>query len=534
MNFSEASRVRIPLAEVEIAMTEDANACAVGYAAVMRSANHACKFSVLTLFLFYHNHQAWWVIVTTPLLNGIWVVFRACMGHLALPSKGGRGVLNDHLIESYENHDLIASFVQRDRVNDRFAASAEKLRSRHVPHAIVEANCFWGPKWIGIFLTGAFIVTGGQRVLDKEFSLGTFLATISVIRQFDEIMGELLDEAISLTRFANCLARVANIMNAHTDTLFLKNINRHRRSVTHRCLAEAISSGGGVGCTQPASDSIPIKLDNVSFTRQHGIPILSDINLQVNQGSLVAIVGAVGSGRRTFMGLLGNRIFPAKGSLYVPSHLRVLLVSHWPMFMDMTPWENLTFGVPKPDAKERARIKDILVLLEMKATLELVKDDLQLAIGAAEGTEMANQEHHEDKNADFIEVAVCKGNHNGLETAKKGQEECTVVDEEEIPWRLLLTDTERTKMNLARAFIMNPEVLVLHKPLHHFDEQTGRDVLQVIKQHVKNRGLCVPEEECVFRRLRTCFFNPLLTEHAELADTIWMIDEESKTVKQVK
>ncbi|CAJ1386833.1 unnamed protein product [Effrenium voratum] len=46
-------------------------------------------------------------------------------------------------------------------------------------------------------------------------------------------------------------------------------------------------------------------------------------------------------------------------------------------------------------------------------------------------------------------------------------------------WMEPLTYTEKVKVSLARALIMNPDLLVLHRPFHHFDLATADDVLAV-------------------------------------------------------
>merc|ERR1712176_365485 len=75
-------------------------------------------------------------------------------------------------------------------------------------------------------------------------------------------------------------------------------------------------------------------------------------------------------------------------------------------------------------------------------------------------------------------------------------------------WPLKMTYTEKAKLHLARALIMNAEVLVLQRPLSHYDEETGIGVLQLVREHVLGRGLMMPKESAGRRRPRTCFFVP--------------------------
>merc|ERR1712187_1101771 len=73
--------------------------------------------------------------------------------------------------------------------------------------------------------------------------------------------------------------------------------------------------------------------------------------------------------------------------------------------------------------------------------------------------------------------------------------------------------TERRKIDLARAMISNPELLVMERPLHHYDRYSATMVVDCLLEYVRERGLCLPLETINQRRPRTCFF----TEMADVA-----------------
>jgi len=99
------------------------------------------------------------------------------------------------------------------------------------------------------------------------------------------------------------------------------------------------------------------------------------------------------------------------------------------------------------------------------------------------------------------------------------------------PWYHKFDDLERAKIHLVRAFIMNPEVLVLHRP---FYASGGRRsifsdlLLECLREHVENRGLCMPRESAHTRRLRTCFFTPESPSQANVADIIITLTEKGQ------
>merc|ERR1739848_732023 len=70
-----------------------------------------------------------------------------------------------------------------------------------------------------------------------------------------------------------------------------------------------------------------------------------------------------------------------------------------------------------------------------------------------------------------------------------------------------LSGTERSKLNLARALITNPEVLVCQRPLAAFHPTYAFRVLEILNEFVERRGVhCSPAHEQL-RRPRTLFFS---------------------------
>jgi len=98
-------------------------------------------------------------------------------------------------------------------------------------------------------------------------------------------------------------------------------------------------------------------------------------------------------------------------------------------------------------------------------------------------------------------------------------------------WVDILTYAERVKLNLARALVMNPEVLVLQRPFH--DGGIATLLLEVIHEFVRERGVCMLPGSAKHRVSRTCFFTPENLEQAAKADVIWEIDDFTNGVVEI-
>jgi cell division transport system ATP-binding protein len=124
-----------------------------------------------------------------------------------------------------------------------------------------------------------------------------------------------------------------------------------------------------------------IQLQGVSVEYLNGVRALKDINLSIDKGEFVFVVGSTGSGKSTFLRLLYREILPNRGSVIVDNEDVTLINSAQVPFLrrklgivfqdfKLLPqknlWENLAFalrviGVNPRDI--RRRIGDVLDLV---------------------------------------------------------------------------------------------------------------------------------------------------------------------------
>eukprot|EP00933_Yihiella_yeosuensis_P030207 TRINITY_DN23859_c0_g2_i1.p1 TRINITY_DN23859_c0_g2~~TRINITY_DN23859_c0_g2_i1.p1 ORF type:complete len:341 (+),score=30.72 TRINITY_DN23859_c0_g2_i1:140-1024(+) len=281
-------------------------------------------------------------------------------------------------------------------------------------------------------------------------------------------------------------------------------------------------------------------MSNVAFAYENEM-CLSNMNLSVQQGKIVAVVGEHGSGRNTFLRLLAHRCFPTSGEIFVPTHLRILFVAQNPLLLQASLWENLTFGYPK--MKDVGHVRDVLRELRMIKLIRLIDQDRSL-LAPQKSPRQKKTSQGLTANSRQLELSRAVSDYMPLEQEDSDDLEdaccgCFASEEEEFEtpesfeWISKLTYTDMVRISLARALIMNPEVLVLHRPFHHYDAETANYVLQVIKQHHRNRGLCMSEREAVNRRPRTTFLIPESVDQAKQADVIWQIDSARKSAYEI-
>merc|ERR1711966_549760 len=75
----------------------------------------------------------------------------------------------------------------------------------------------------------------------------------------------------------------------------------------------------------------------------------------------------------------------------------------------------------------------------------------------------------------------------------------TAEDQAHKPWHSRVSPVEKKMIHLARAFIMNPRVMALHKPFDDLEDDWAVRILKVLKDFVS-------DEQC-HRSKRTAFIS---------------------------
>ena len=131
-----------------------------------------------------------------------------------------------------------------------------------------------------------------------------------------------------------------------------------------------------------------IVLENVMKEYKHGTVALQDINIRINKGEFVFIVGSSGSGKSTLMKLMLKEVEPNQGKIYVngynfnrikrkqiPKLRRTIGVvfQDFRLLRDRNVYENVAFAqriVNTPTIKIRKRVPEVLSLVGLTEKLK--------------------------------------------------------------------------------------------------------------------------------------------------------------------
>lgn len=176
-------------------------------------------------------------------------------------------------------------------------------------------------------------------------------------------------------------------------------------------------------------------LAKVVSTNQEHLTILDDVNLEINQGETVAIVGSSGAGKSTLMTLLAGLDTPTSGEVHL-----------------------LGKSISSLNDEQRAAIRSDSVGFVFQSFL------LIPSLTAIENVTLP---------------CLLKGDKEDVERAKELLESVGLSHRiDHLPSQL--SGGEQQRVALARAFMIKPKILFADEPTGNLDQQTASKIIELL------------------------------------------------------
>ena len=255
--------------------------------------------------LFMEPVLALIVLTTLPALVWISLFFQSRI------LKSARQVrkTNSRITGSYnENIMGVATsktFVTESHNLQQFGTLTDQMHGASVQNAIQAALYLPIVMTLGSLASGMALVVGGVELGWGIISAGTLIAFLTYTRHFFEPIEQLAHWFAEMQMAQASAERIMSLIAAESEVADSEDVMQRLRGNYSGDLAEDGLS----------NDINQIEFRQVNFSYAVGGPVLADINLTINKGETIAIVGSTGSGKTSLISLLCRFYEPTAGTI---------------------------------------------------------------------------------------------------------------------------------------------------------------------------------------------------------------------------
>ena len=329
------------------------------------------------------------------------------------------GVFTAAMQESITGVRVVKAFAQEEYEVEKFRKENREYYEKNMVSVRLEA--FYGPlmSFISTMGTVFLIWYGGMKVVNGSISLGEWTVFNTLIAQLIQPV-RMFGWLVSMVQRASASGqRIFEILDTQSD------------------VADA-----------PGAQTLPplqghVRMENVSFSYDNRVFVLEEINLDIQPGQTIAILGSTGSGKSSLINLVPRFYDPQKGRILIDGHdLRDVTIDSLRRQIGIVLQETFLFN---------DSLRNNISYGRPSASLEEIIDAAKSA-----------------KIHDFI-VALPQGYD-------------TIVGERGVG----LSGGQKQRMAIARALLMEAKVLILDESTSSVDTETERAIQQAFAKLTEN------------------------------------------------
>jgi ATP-binding cassette subfamily C protein LapB len=258
------------------------------------------------------------------------------------------------------------------------------------------------------------VVLGVFLAVNGDMTMGGIVASMMLNRRAVAPASKIVDMVIKYDKTVIALKNIDDIMNLEVEK-------------DHKVYLSRPHLNGN------------IEFQDVSFSyKNQNYEVLKNVNLKINEGEKVAILGKIGSGKSTLIKMIQNLYVPTKGSVLIDNtDVRQIDPVDLRKAIGVVPQESFLF---------MGSVKDNITIGDPFAT-----DEEVLAASKIAGVHDFLGKH--EAGYDFI-------------VGERGEG---------------LSGGERQSITLARALVGNPSFLIFDEPTNSMDKQTEKEFIRKLK-----------------------------------------------------
>ena len=248
-----------------------------------------------------------------------------------------RGDMTSLVEELVGNQKVVQAFSYENTAEERFEEINKKLKDCSIRAIFISSLSNPSTRFVNGLVYTAVGITGAFAVIGQSLSVGQLSSFLSYANQYTKPFNEISGV---VTELQNALASARRVFDLLDE-------------------AKEVADAPNAIDLKEVDQSVDLK--NVAFSYNKDVPLIRDLNLSVQPGQRVAIVGPTGCGKTTIINLLMRFYDVDSGSIQVSGkEIRTItrdsLRGSYGMVLQET-WlknttirENIAYG--KPDATE--------------------------------------------------------------------------------------------------------------------------------------------------------------------------------------
>ena len=417
LSFFDRSKVGRIMSRVQNDVQQIQELLASGMLNVLFSALTLVAIAVIMLIV--NTRLALLTLTVVPALAIVAFIWQRYARRAFIKVRRAIATVNAQLQEGIAGVRVTQSLTREEVNSEQFESVNREHFSANVDAARLQAAMWPMVEILTAVGTALVIYFGGSQVLAGEMTVGYLLAFMLYVRRFFDPVLEITMEYVEIQRAMASGARIFELLDVEPE----------------------IRDAPQAADLPPARE---IKFKGVSFGYAPGVRVLHNIDLTINPGETVAIVGRTGAGKSSLANLITRFYEVDKGEVTVDGHnvnsvtqqslrRQIGVVTQDPFLFSGSIEENIRYGCP------------------------------------------------EAGHGEIVEAAKKAGAHDFISRLEHGYE--TQVGERGEN----LSAGQRQFVCLARAILANPPILVLDEATSSVDSQAERLMQRSFRRLMKGR-----------------------------------------------
>lgn len=358
------------------------------------------------------------------------------------------GLLNNQIEEIYSGHTVIKSFNHEASAEENFAKQNEAFYQAAWKAQFVSTLIYPTMRFINNLDYLAMAVIGGIKVVSGTVNLGDVQAMLQYTNQFAQPITNISNMLNTIQATVASAERIFEVLD-EPEMAELLSKPRENADESVNLAVNARENADANQKHKRRTDGVEnqpafIEFEQVAFAYQENQPLMTSVNLSVNKGEMVAIVGPTGAGKTTLINLLER-------------------------FYEVTAGKILLEG---KDIRQISRN-------QLRSRIAMVLQETWLF----SGTIMDNLRYGKLDASDEEVIAAAKMAHADDFISSLPQGYQTLLNESASN----ISQGQRQLLTIARAFLVNPEILILDEATSSVDTRTERLIQSAMNRLLKGR-----------------------------------------------